>query len=209
VKRGLSPLFLLILCMGVGVYAGRGKNERPRKRLRATELEQLRNPLLEEEQLNDRLFQAVCRGCVDDVRRCIDARADVNARTFLEPESPLGEPAPTSSWLFRFMMDGGPEFNRHAREGTPLYLAARGGHEEVVRVLLDAGAKIEETSGYHWQTPLHAAARRGFDGVVRVLLEAGADVAAETHFLELTPLDLATDEGVIQLLKEHVGEKTS
>lgn len=63
---------------------------------------------------------------------------------------------------------------------TALYLAARGGHAEVARVLVEAGAdvNIPQRRGL---TPLHTAVLNGHAEVARVLVEAGADVNARTE----------------------------
>ena len=57
---------------------------------------------------------------------------------------------------------------------TALMVAAKAGHTEVVRVLLEGGAdpNIQDTTGV---TALMAAAQAGHTEVVRVLLEGGAD----------------------------------
>jgi ankyrin repeat protein len=56
---------------------------------------------------------------------------------------------------------------------TPLMVAAEGGHFDVVRLLVDAGADVNrrDSSGF---TPLMGAARTGHAGMVRFLLARGA-----------------------------------
>eukprot|EP00434_Breviolum_minutum_P024963 symbB.v1.2.022051.t1/scaffold1928.1/size95828/9 len=53
---------------------------------------------------------------------------------------------------------------------TPLVAAAMLGHDEIVTILLSAGARLDSTPA------LHAAAKGAFHEVVRLLLEARADV---------------------------------
>jgi ankyrin repeat protein len=62
------------------------------------------------------------------------------------------------------------------RDRTVLYLAAKHGHEQVVRTLLEAGADVEAAlpSGAR----PYIAAQNGHVEVVRTLLEAGAQVEA-------------------------------
>jgi len=64
-------------------------------------------------------------------------------------------------------------FNPDTMDG-PLSWAARRGHVNLVRFLLDRSASIEAT-GEDGQTPLQEAAFHGHPGTVRVLLERGAN----------------------------------
>jgi hypothetical protein len=75
---------------------------------------------------------------------------------------------------------------------TPLHLAAAGGHDEVIRILLDHGAPIDAAARDRNQgTPLHWAIAGGKAESVEILLAAGADIHAENQHGQ-TPLDLAT-----------------
>ncbi|XP_054279760.1 ankyrin repeat domain-containing protein 50 isoform X1 [Macrosteles quadrilineatus] len=65
------------------------------------------------------------------------------------------------------------ETDKH--DQTPLNLAARLGHHQVVKVLLSAGANVDHPDADGW-TPLRAAAWGGHTQVVEILLEAGANV---------------------------------
>jgi hypothetical protein len=69
-------------------------------------------------------------------------------------------------------------------EGQPLlFLAARAGHEPMVRLLLDHGARVDARRGARGvKTALLAAAQRGHEGVVRALLERGADATVKTKY---------------------------
>lgn len=56
---------------------------------------------------------------------------------------------------------------------TPLHCAARMGHKELVKLLLEHKANPDSatTAGH---TPLHIAAREGHVHTIRILLDAGA-----------------------------------
>lgn len=56
---------------------------------------------------------------------------------------------------------------------TPLHCAARMGHKELVKLLLEHKASPDSatTAGH---TPLHIAAREGHIHTIRILLDAGA-----------------------------------
>jgi ankyrin repeat protein len=92
---------------------------------------------------------------------------------------------------------------------TPLILAASGGHEGVVRYLLDNGAGINEcTEGS--VTALYSASMDGFTPVVRLLLQRGADqtIAQKGGW---TPLMEASNFGhleIVRLLVDAPGVKT-
>ncbi|KAH6981804.1 hypothetical protein BKA56DRAFT_549653 [Ilyonectria sp. MPI-CAGE-AT-0026] len=89
---------------------------------------------------------------------------------------------------------------------TPLIWAAKGGHEAVVRLLLDRGADIEAADEDEGQTPLLWAAEEGYEAVVRLLLDRGADIEAAAEGEGQTPLLWAAEEGheaVMQLLLDR------
>jgi len=72
---------------------------------------------------------------------------------------------------------------------TPLMLAAKGGHVEAVKVLLELRAGVEAKNGEGW-TALHFAAKEGRMKVCRVLVEGGA-VKGEENARGETAGDLA------------------
>lgn len=80
----------------------------------------------------------------------------------------------------RLLASGASANERSAHGGeTPLMRAAARGHEEVVRVLLDAGADACARRGDGF-TPLILAVFFGHERVVRLLIERGADAHART-----------------------------
>jgi ankyrin repeat protein len=80
---------------------------------------------------------------------------------------------------------------------TPLHWAAEGGHTEVIRVLLDAGAEVDaqEQDRYFGRTPLHLAAQGGHTDAIQLLLNAGAEVNAEDRGYGSKPLWYAVASG--------------
>ena len=87
--------------------------------------------------------------------------------------------------------------NIEARNGdrlqTPLHLAARHGHGELVELLLKKNAEIEAKDTSQG-TPLHLATCHGHRELVDLLLKKNAEIEAKTNF-GTTPLHLAARLG--------------
>jgi ankyrin repeat protein len=69
-----------------------------------------------------------------------------------------------------------PNLNARSKDGeTPLFIAAKFGHVNIIQYLIDAkeGVNIPNNSG---KTPLHVAVENNHVEAVRVLLEAKAKV---------------------------------
>ena len=64
---------------------------------------------------------------------------------------------------------------QHEDGSWPLYIASQRGHNEVVRALLSAGAKVNQQSK-GGASPLYIASHEGHGKVVHTLLSAGAIV---------------------------------
>lgn len=79
----------------------------------------------------------------------------------------------------------------------PLHSAVAGNHDDVVAVLLEAGADVRAVQR-HGYTPLHGAAQNGATVTVDRLLAAGADPTARTDDGR-TPADLAQGAGHVEL----------
>jgi len=122
------------------------------------------------------LHLAARAGNVDGVRALLEAGADVMARTRIGPEPPFRRIGGTQG---KGVEKSPARGARPAIPGgkTPLHFAARDGHLEVVRELLDAGAEIEDRDPNDI-TPLLLAASNDRVAVARLLLERGADIQA-------------------------------
>jgi len=89
---------------------------------------------------------------------------------------------------------------------TPLHLAAKHGHEAIVKQLL--GKEVNVGSLYSSETPLYLAAENGHEAVVKLLVEKGVNVglSAETVSDHDTALHIAARNGhkaVIQVLLDN------
>ncbi|XP_026211021.1 caskin-2-like isoform X3 [Anabas testudineus] len=92
---------------------------------------------------------------------------------------------------------------------TPLHLAARNGHKDVVRLLLKAGMDINKTTKSG--TALHEASLYGKTEVVKLLLDAGVDVNIRNTYNQ-TALDIVNQfttshasKDIKQLLRDATG----
>ncbi|KAM9336799.1 caskin-2 [Symphorus nematophorus] len=82
--------------------------------------------------------------------------------------------------------EGGPD-NLDAPSTTPLHLAARNGHKDIIKLLLKAGIDINRATKAG--TSLHEAALYGKTEVVRLLLDAGINVNIRNTYNQ-TALDI-------------------
>ncbi|KFY04816.1 hypothetical protein O988_00497, partial [Pseudogymnoascus sp. VKM F-3808] len=88
---------------------------------------------------------------------------------------------------------------------TPLLLAARDGHEAIVKSLLNSDIVNIDSKDSHGRTPLSCfswAAENGHEGVVKLLLDKGAKLETE-HGLGRTPLSLAAGNGHEEVSYSH------
>lgn len=82
--------------------------------------------------------------------------------------------------VVKALLANGANPNRAGPRLTPMHLAAEGGQEEVLRLLLAAGGSPAGSQNACGFTPMHYAARSNAVGAVRLLLNAGADPNAKT-----------------------------
>ena len=73
----------------------------------------------------------------------------------------------------KLLLKAGADHKQHNEDGeTPLIIAARGGREELCKILLENGAVVHGVTGAG--TPLMAAASQGHTSIVKLLLDKGA-----------------------------------
>ena len=94
------------------------------------------------------------------------------------------------------LLDAGADVN-HTKEGvkikgrTALYWAAREGHLEIVKALIDvSGVEVDKEESTYGFTPLIFAALRGHLNIVKALVKTNANVNKASNFG--TPLKVAT-----------------
>ncbi len=100
---------------------------------------------------------------------------------------------------------GQPEYNREIPHGgnTALLFAARAGALACARVLIDAGANVDDANAWGVSATT-LAAHAGFNDLVELLLEGGADPnAAEAGFAAIHPAVMRHDEALVATLLNH------
>ncbi|XP_069056255.1 caskin-2 [Pleurodeles waltl] len=114
-----------------------------------------------------------------------------------------------NSHLCVSLLEGQAKDPRDPNYTTPLHLAAKNGHKEIIRQLLKAGIEINRQT--KMGTALHEAALYGKTEVVRLLLENGIDVNIRNTYSQ-TALDIVNQftashasKDIKQLLREASG----
>jgi len=92
------------------------------------------------------------------------------------------------------------QFDR--RGNTALSLAAGGGHMEIVKMLIEAGAWVDPHEDYDLaETPLMAAARGGHLAIVQELIAHGADHRLHVGYAQARAEFYARNHGHAELAK--------
>uniref|UniRef100_A0A673G5Z3 Caskin-2 n=1 Tax=Sinocyclocheilus rhinocerous TaxID=307959 RepID=A0A673G5Z3_9TELE len=114
-----------------------------------------------------------------------------------------------SSNMVASLLEGDRKDGSDSNCNTPLHLAARNGHKDVIRLLLKAGIDINRATKAG--TALHEAALYGKTEVVRLLLDNGIDVNIRNTYNQ-TALDIVNQftachasKDIKQLLREATG----
>ena len=139
------------------------------------------------------LMWAVAQKHPDVVKVLLESGADVGARS------------DTWSQVEAVSPHGHPEYNRAIPYGnnTPLMFAARVGDLASARLLVAAGANVNDEDAWGVSV-LALAAHSGFADLVTFLLDKGADPnAAKPGFTALHEAIMRRDEGLVRTLLAH------
>lgn len=148
------------------------------------------------EQQMSSFFRAVQMDDANTVRKMVGAVVNANELNPLggEPALVLAIREGARDVVSELLRHPGTDLERQAVNGnTALMMAAFKGDEEVVRALLNKGAKVNQPG---W-TALHYAAAGGHDKIAQLLIERGAglDALSPRASGAYTPLMLAAREG--------------
>ena len=113
-------------------------------------------------------------------------------------KTPTGDPE-----IIKYLLSRNTDPDTRRAGLTPLIIASRNGDADLVKLLVEAGAKAD-LAGPDGLTPLMAAASSGSSDVVEFLINAGADVNRKSND-RFTPLHFASsqiNDDVVKLLIE-------
>lgn len=129
-------------------------------------------------ELGFKLVEAVKNNNISEVKKLIQAGANVNAK-YDNSDTVLIEATRNGNIeIVRLLLKYGADVNIQNKYGnTALTYASGSGHIDIVRLLLEHGANVNTKSKYNL-TPLIMATRNGHTEIVKLLLEHGSDVNA-------------------------------
>ena len=153
------------------------------------------------------LFLASQQNNLDIVKLLVAAGCDINLGTFTG-YSPLHAACSAGhlrgAWS-EFLIDEGADLGKLDKNGhTPIMLAAGQGRANVVRILAEAGCKVDFATAIKedegGETALHRACERGHTDMIRMLLEMNCDLECKTG-QGRTPLIIASEEGHLEAVE--------
>ena len=144
------------------------------------------------------LIAIAARGAsIEVLRYLISAGADLNARTpvnetplmlaaffFDESQQSVGRAFERHERAVRLLVEAGSDLENYPYHYTPLAYAAYQGSDNIVRFLIQRGARVNadaQRGGTYVNTPLMMAAIQGHEKIVRSLLGAGADADVRVY----------------------------
>jgi len=150
------------------------------------------------------LHLAAMGGHPDSVSALVKGGADINSRD-KGRRTPLHRALsavnPHVSEIALFLIGTGAEVDTTDDEGeTPLMTAVREGYAEVVRKLLEKGARTDVKDKNFHQTLLHLAAVRGYRDIADILLSQGLDANAPDIY-GVTPVRYALLHGNVSVAR--------
>lgn len=163
---------------------------------------------VDQEILDKALLQAVLEGDKTLVEKLVNQGADMDKSYYVKINdesiyrNSLGLAAETGQIeLVTFLLKKGADINENAGSGTALEFAAGKGHLNVVKYLLDNGAKSHQED-----YALSCAIDYNQTDVIKLLLERGANADKKDFWTKFSLLMKAAREGnadIVKLLLDH------
>ena len=173
-----SSIKMLALTVSIAMIAPGQVDANPQECQALAAQFEIAKPSINDHDLNNYVFKAADKGCVDLARQLLAGGGSVIMRrqlgeTALHHAAQAGEVE-----VAKLLLAAGAELNqRDLRGSTALFLAAENNHTEMVKLLL--GQHADATiPGRTDVTPLSAAAFNGNDKIVDLLLSSGSDPKA-------------------------------
>jgi len=150
------------------------------------------------------LTMAASKGHVDIIKLLLANDAEINSRTdSRQGLTPLMMAAKSGHVeAVRILLEMGSDINAifETDRNTALTLACYYGKQEVVQILLEKKANVEQRTKQGF-TPLQVSASLGYAEVARVLIDYGADVNSSTTKTRNSALTFASVKGLLQLVE--------
>ena len=154
------------------------------------------------------LFVAVKSGHIDVAEQLLEARAEVNGLNRFGSNLLMAIAAENED-MIQLLLAKGANPNLGVRNANgfqifPSHLAIQKQRPDILKMLLDARADVDQRTNYHDLTLLHTALPSQNEDIVKMLLDYGANIYA-TGNDNLTPLEFAISQnytGVVKLLEE-------
>jgi hypothetical protein len=129
----------------------------------------------------DQIAAAAGLGRLDDARRLLPCAEGASRHCALALAAQHGHPD-----IVRLLLDAGEDPNRYNPEGnhahsTPLHQAALAGHEGVVRLLVERGARLDIQDTVYQGTPLDWAIHGKRTTIANYLRDQGTKAATDAH----------------------------
>lgn len=124
---------------------------------------------------NDELVQAAVTGDLETVKRLIESGADPNS----VDQHGMGPLLNFDPQVTRYLLEHGADPDLQRNENISPVLGASG-NVECMRLMLEAGANVNQASEHNGETALHGYAGSHDTEAVRLLLQYGANPNART-----------------------------
>jgi ankyrin repeat protein len=154
---------------------------------------------------NQDLMKACEKGNLEDVKRLLNERTDINAKDDEGQTALMGASGKGHAEVVEVLLAKGADINAKDKNGgTALMWASLEGQAEVVKVLLEGGADInaKDNAGH---TSLMGASCASHAEVVEVLLAKGTDIDAKDTY-GATSLMCASQKGHTEVVKVLLDE---